>query len=155
MHFVNKIKDLLNNNKLAIFVDMDGVIADFEFLAPLEFRNKRPLMTNINTLKEISLLENVDLYILSVCRKDFEIEDKNYWLDTYASFFKKENRIIISKEMYPNLSSSKLKGQFLKKSIEKINDRKIIVIDDDNGVLRYLSQNFGDIILFQDSSLVD
>ncbi|MGE5455800.1 MAG: hypothetical protein ACM3O4_01660 [Ignavibacteriales bacterium] len=155
MYFANKIKDLIGNNKAAIFVDMDGVIADFEFLAPLEFRNKRPLTTNINTLKEVSLLENVELYILSVCRKDFEIEDKNYWLDNHAPFFKKENRIIISKESFPNLSSSKLKGNFLRTSIEKINDRKIIVIDDDNLVLRYLSQNFEDVILFQDSSLID
>ncbi len=155
MHFLNKIKELLSDKKGIIFVDMDGVIADFEFLAPLEFRNKRPLTTNINTLKEISLLDNVELYILSVCRKDFEVIDKNYWLDKYAAFFKKENRIIISKESYPDLSSSKLKAKFLKNSIEKIENKKIMVIDDDNGVLRYLSQNFEDVILFQDSSLID
>jgi len=155
MYFITKIKELLANNKGHVFVDMDGVIADFEFLLPLEFRNKRPLNTNINTLKEISLLDNVELYILSVCKKDFQIVDKNDWLDENAPFFKKENRIIISKETYPNLSSSKLKASFLKSAIDKISDAKIIVIDDDNEVLRYLSQNFKDVIFFQDSSLID
>ena len=155
MYFVTKIKELLGNNKGVIFVDMDGVIADFEFLLPLDFRNKRPLTTNINTLKEVSLLENVELYILSVCKKDSQIVDKNEWLDETAPFFKKENRIIISKESYPNISSSRLKASFLKKSIDKIIDTKVIVIDDDNEVLRYLSQNFKDVIFFQDSSLID
>lgn len=155
MYFINKVKELLGNNKGVIFVDMDGVIADFEFLAPLEFRNKRPLTTNINTLKEISGLDNVELYILSVCKKDFQIIDKNDWLDENAPFFKKENRIVISKESYPNIPSSKLKANFLKNEIDKIENKKIIVIDDDNEVLRYLSQNFEDVIFFQDSSLID
>ncbi len=155
MYFLNKVKELLGNNKGVIFVDMDGVIADFEFLAPLEFRNKRPLTTNINTLKEISGLDNVELYILSVCKKDFQIIDKNDWLDENAPFFKKENRIVISKESYPNIPSSKLKANFLKKEIDKIKNKKVIVIDDDNEVLRYLSQNFESVIFFQDSSLID
>lgn len=155
MYFLNKVKELLGNNKGVIFVDMDGVIADFEFLAPLEFRNKRPLTTNINTLKEISGLDNVELYILSVCKKDFQIIDKNDWLDENAPFFKKENRIVISKESYPNIPSSKLKANFLKKEIDKMENKKVIVIDDDNEVLRYLSQNFESVIFFQDSSLID
>jgi len=155
MYFLNKVKELLDNNKGVIFVDMDGVIADFEFLAPLEFRNKRPLTTNINTLKGVSSLDNVELYILSVCKKDFQIIDKNDWLDENAPFFKKENRIVISKESYPNISSSKLKAKFLKNEIAKIENKKVMVIDDDNEVLRYLSQNFENVIFFQDSSLID
>ncbi len=152
MYFINKIKEKYNNQNIVIFVDMDGVITDYDFSNKLDFKNKRCIMTNINTLKEISKLENVLLCILSVCRKDFEIKIKNDWLDKNAPFFKFENRIILSKENN-NLSSKELKCNFLNNYNRKNN--KIIVIDDDNEILKYLSKNVKDIDLYQDSSIID
>ena len=51
-----------------------------------------------NQLEIISKMSNVELFILSITRYSTGIEQKNWWLDTYAPFFKKENRVIISRE---------------------------------------------------------
>ena len=55
----------------------------------LEFHNKRSLYININILKEVNKLENIELRILSVSVFDKQVNDKNNWLDKYASFLKK------------------------------------------------------------------
>jgi hypothetical protein len=47
-----------------MFVDMDGVIASYDFGRPLEFDKKRPLLTNIKTLEEVSKIPGVKLHIL-------------------------------------------------------------------------------------------
>ena len=152
MYFYNLIKNLTKNKKLIIFVDMDGVIASYNFGKPLEFYNKRPLYTNIKTLKRVSELENVELHILSVCVFNRQIKDKNNWLDKYANFFKKENRMIISKESNNNLSSKELKLNYLK---SQETDKQIILIDDDNEVLKTIRKGTKNIIIYQDSELID
>ena len=65
---------------------MDGVIASYDFGKPLNFKKKRPLTTNIKTLSKVNKLANVELYILSVCRLERQIKEKNNWLDKYAPF---------------------------------------------------------------------
>ena len=152
MHFYELIKELTKNEETDIYVDMDGVIASYEFGKPLDFKNKRPLKTNIETIKKVSLLNNITVHILSVCREDYQINQKQEWLDKYASFFKKENRNILSKETFTNETSSELKSKFLNK-LER--NKKIILIDDDNKVLEVVRKNNPDIILLQDSELVD
>lgn len=152
MHFYELIKELSDGKTTDLYVDMDGVIASYEFGKPLDFKNKRPLKTNIETLKKVSTLKNINLHILSICRKDFQIEDKNEWLDKNAPFFKKENRNILSKETYTNYSSSELKSNFLNK-LKKEN--VIILLDDDNKVLETVRKNNDYVILLQDSELVD
>ena len=134
---------------------MDGVIADFEFLKPLDFQNKRPIQTNIKTLESISRLKDIKVYILLICKKDEQINDKNIWLDKYDPFFQKENRIIISKESRQNKSSKELKERALKKQIKALKRAKVVLIDDDNAILKHLAKNVKNIILFQDSSLID
>lgn len=151
MYFYNLIKKY--DEDLNIFVDMDGVITDYNFGSILDFKNKRPIKTNIKTLEKISKLNNVNLYILSICKKNNEINDKNEWLDKYAPYFKKENRIIISKENEKNKTSKELKYDYLKKY--KKENKKIIVIDDDNEILKYLQEHLEEVILFQDSSIID
>ena len=54
------IKDVLENlkeEKIKIFVDMDGVIADYDVGLPFEYHQKRPLYSNIAILEEISKIE--------------------------------------------------------------------------------------------------
>lgn len=155
MYFKDLIINKYNNEKVVIFVDMDGVIADYNFNRKLDFRNKRPIETNIKTLYEISLLKNVELFILSICKNNDHIEDKNYWLEKHASFFQKNNRIIISKEKKPNISSKRLKYDFLNNFTINEKNKKIIVIDDDNEILKYLSSKLDNIDLYQDSSMID
>jgi hypothetical protein len=148
------IKEYISNynEKLRIYVDMDGVIADYIVGKPYDFENKRPLFDSINKLKEVSEFNNVEMYILSICNNESQIAEKNNWLDKYASFFQKENRVIISKDDNPDKSSSELKRDYLK----KINtSEKIILIDDDNLILKFIRKELPSIILLQDSSLID
>ena len=152
MHFYELIKEKYHDKEVLLFVDMDGVIASYDFGKPLDFKNKRPLKTNIDTLKKVSELDNITVSILSVCRKDYQIAEKNEWLDKYAPFFKKENRNILSKESITGYSSAELKLNFLE-SVET--NKLIIMLDDDNKVLDTLSKSDKEIILYQDSELVD
>ena len=152
MHFYNLMKELSANSKIKLFVDMDGVIASYDFGKPLNFKVKRPLNTNIEVLRKVSSLENVELFILSVCRKNYQIDEKNERLDSNAPFFKKENRFILSKEKLPDVSSSNMKLHFLQNY--KIKD-KMVLVDDDNKVLSTVANELDNIILFQDSELID
>ena len=153
LFFVKKIKEIIKDEETIIFVDMDGVIAEYDFKGKLDFKSKRPLKSNIKVLSQVEQMTNVTLHILSVCRKDSDIDDKNYWLDKYAPFFKK--RTIISKESYPSKSSKELKLAFLQKFKQENPDVKLILIDDDNSILKYIWENLEGIKLIQDSSLVD
>ena len=74
-HFYNLIKKISLNNPIDLFIDMDVVIASYDFGYPLDFKNKRPLITNINTLKKISNLKKVNIFILSICRENYQIKD--------------------------------------------------------------------------------
>lgn len=149
MKIINEIKTMAKDQKIDIYVDMDGVIAEYDFGRPLDFLNKRPLLGNIKVLEEISKIPNVEMHILSICKKDSQINDKNVWLDKYAPFFKKENRNILSKETYTDRSSSELKVDFLN-NIESFK----ILIDDDNGILKEVDKKVKNISLYQDSSIV-
>ena len=152
MHFYELIQKQTKNKKTRIYVDMDGVIASYDIGKPYDFENKRPLTTNIKTLSKINNLENTELFILSICKKDSQIKEKNNWLDKYAPFFQKDNRIIISKESNPNLSSKELKLNYLK-SLKT--DNQIILIDDDNEIIKTIKDNAKNIISYQDSELTD
>ena len=152
MHFYELIKELSKNKKTIIYVDMDGVIASYDFGKPLDFKNKRPLSINIKTLSELVKLKNIELHILSVCRFDSQIIDKNDWLDKYASFFEKDKRTIISKESNSHCSAKELKLNYLKSLHSK---EQIVFIDDDNAVLETIHNELKNIILYQDSELID
>ena len=84
MYFYNLIKDF--KEEIMIFVDMDGVITDYNFGNKLDFKNKRPLTINIRTLKKISELKGVELYILSICKKILKLR-KKYLVRSKCSIF--------------------------------------------------------------------
>ena len=58
------------NNKIAIFIDMDGVVADYRFgegknienNVPGTYLNKRPIKTTIETLRKINEIFDFDMY---------------------------------------------------------------------------------------------
>lgn len=152
MHFYNIIKELSDKAEVMLFFDMDGVISSYDAGKKLNFANKRPLTENINKIKKISTLDNVTLYILSICKKNFQIEEKNNWLDKNAPFFDKSNRIIISKEQHPNIDSPTLKSDFLK----NLNtNSQIVLVDDDNAVIKKVLDVTDNVMVFQDSELID
>lgn len=152
MHFYNIIKELSDKAEVMLFFDMDGVISSYDAGKKLDFANKRPLTENINKIKKISTLNNVTLYILSICKKNFQIEEKNNWLDKNAPFFDKSNRIIISKEQHSNIDSPTLKSDFLK----NLNtNSQIVLVDDDNAVIKKVLDVTDNVMVFQDSELID
>ena len=151
MFFKDELETLTGNIKL--FVDMDGVIADFDVGKAKDYDKKRPLKTSIEKLKEISQMPNVELYILSVTRADTGLDEKHTWLDKFAPFFKKENRIIISREANNFEHSAVLKANYLK-AVEK-DDSIIILIDDDLKILKQVKEDVPEVILYKDTCLVD
>lgn len=85
-YFEEFIKEL-GNNKIKLFVDMDGVIADYTVVKEPDYLRKRPLYSNIKKIERISKFSNVELNILSVSIWTDGIAKKNQWLDKYAPFF--------------------------------------------------------------------
>ena len=145
------LKEYLNKymgEDIKLFVDMDGVIADYDIGNPGSYDKKRPLFTSINKLEEISKMDNVELYILSVSRMDIGVGEKNLWLDKYAPFFKEQNRIIMPRESNEYKKSDELKSEYLDGS-------KIIFIDDDVKVIDLVRMTNPDVILLKDTVLVD
>ncbi len=150
--YLKEIIESFGDKKIKIYIDMDGVVADYDVGKPDNFEKKRPLYTSIDKLKEISFMDNVSLYILSITRKNIGIEEKNIWLDKYMPFIDKNNRFILSKEEVRK-SSSELKVDFLKNI--KREDEVIILIDDDPLILKSVMDNVNDIVLLKDTVLVD
>lgn len=151
--YLKKYLEKYKNRSIKLFVDMDGVLADYIFGDAKDYDKKRPLYDSIKKLEEISKMSNVELYILSATRYSSGFEQKHWWLDTYAPFFKKENRIIISREANGMTESSVLKANYLKEY--KRDGSEIIVIDDDPKILKEIRKLNEDVILLKDSVLVD
>lgn len=142
-----------NDKKIKLFVDMDGVIADYIFGNASDYDKKRPLYDSINKLEEISKMNNVELYIFSATRKNEGINQKYLWLDKFAPFFKVENRIIISREDNDFVESAILKANYLKDFNR--DDSILIVIDDDPRNLKEINKLNKDVILLKDTALID
>ena len=152
MFFIDEIKKY-GDKKIRLFVDMDGVIADYNVGVARDYDKKRPLLSSIAKLEEISKLPNVEMYILSITRETIGRKEKNDWLDIYAPFFKKENRIIISREENNYTKSRILKNRYFTK-LDR-NDSLIIFIEDDPSILRDIMTSNKDVILYKDTALVD
>lgn len=151
--YLKKYLNQFGSKKIKIYVDMDGVIADYDVGIAADYDKKRPLISTISKLEEISKMENIELYILSISRMNEGINQKQIWLDVNAPFFKRSNRVIISRESNDFSQSSKLKSSYLK-NIER-DESIIIVIDDDPIILKEIRATNGDIILLKDTVLVD
>jgi hypothetical protein len=151
--YLKEYLDRYKDKKIKLFVDMDGVIADYEFGAAKEYDKKRPLYDSIKKLEEISKMDNIKLYIFSATRYSKGLEEKNWWLDKYAPFFEKENRIIISREAFSMEKSAILKAKYLKDL--KRDDSLLMVIDDDPRNLKEIHELNSDVILLKDTVLID
>ena len=147
-----KIINRFGQQKINLYIDMDGVIAEYD-IGNFDYNHIRPLTTNIKILESINQKDNVNIFLLSISKTNQIVLDKLKWLEKNVNFLKKENIIIISKEEIPNTSSKRLKSIKLKNLYDK--NKINIMVDDDNQVLKYLAQNNPEIIIFQDSSLID
>lgn len=155
MFFRKTVNELLSKyKKIRLYVDMDGVIADYVVGEAKDYDKKRALKTTIKQLEELSNLNNIELNILSISRMDIGVEQKNKWLDMYAPFFKKENRFIISRESNNMEKSYKLKCDFVKK-LKREDNTIIVVIDDDCDIVHKLKDENNDIEIYKDTIFVD
>lgn len=150
--YITDVLKKYKDKKIKLYVDMDGVIADYDVLNASNYDKKRPLETNIKILEEISKYPNIEMYILSVTRFNDGYNEKQIWLDKYIPFVKKDNRIIISREANNFQKSKILKSKYLKNINRE--DSLIILIDDDPRVLESVNKSSPDIILLKDTTLV-
>lgn len=151
--YLKEYLEKYNDKKVKLFVDMDGVIVDYDFGEPRDYDKKRPLFDSIKKLEIISEMPNIELFIFSATRMNEGFDQKQQWLDKYAPFFKKENRIIISRESNNMEESASLKANYLKDF--KRDDSIIMVIEDDPKNMKEINKLNEDVILLKDTILVD
>lgn len=132
---------------------MDGVLAEYD-IGNFDYESIRPLTSTIKKIEDLYKEDNISIYILSICKTNNIVYDKITWFKKHMPFLKQENIILLSKEdnKYQGISSKEIKSNYLKENAK--NDVNI-VIDDDNSVIKYIIKNNEDLIVFQDSSLVD
>lgn len=149
MFFVEEIKRIVLKNKikkLGIFVDMDGVIADYRFGEGKNiidnvsgvYINKRPIKTTINNLKEIMKEINGDLHIISSCLFEEQKEEKVEWINKNMQFINENNiNIIISKnfELRKELKVDKIL------EIMKVKGYDYSILIDDTHEILFLALN--------------
>ncbi len=150
--FLERVKEIKKKNgKIAIFVDMDGTIAEYpvyqeENVAKAmeeEYSKIEPVNYIINILKELSKIENIDLYILTLSKTIQISEEKIKWLKKYVNFIQEKNWIIITKEL----------GEYNKENRDFIKALKMqeklpiydfeILLDDDHKVLKETQKLLG------------
>ena len=151
--YIDDVLEKYKDEKIQLYCDMDGVIADYEVGKACDYDKKRPLFDSIKKLETISKWPNIDLYIFSATRESKGIGQKNSWLDIYAPFFKKENRIILSREDNDMAKSAELKANYLKDYPR--DESLIMVIDDDPRNLKEIEKYSKDVILLKDTALID
>lgn len=153
MSFYNTIKEICEkNNKVALFIDMDGTIAEYTVFDDNYittetrgvFINSKPLNIVIENLGKLSKIKNLDLYILSLSRSKIIIEEKKKWLKKYAPFIKEENYIILCREKgeYNSENKEVVKSEKMK---EKLNNYDfVILVDDEHKILRRAKKELKD-----------
>ena len=143
--FVNEIKEICKKNKKEdMYIDMDGTIAEYHLYNPEEISRKmeeeylknEPLKNVIDVLEEISKINNIEMYILSLSKTKKITEKKKIWLKKYVPFIKEENWIILTKEIgeYSNENRNEIKGKNIE--LRQKDYDKSIMLDDEQVVLR-------------------
>ncbi len=123
---------------------MDGTIAEYHLYNPEEISRKmeeeylknEPLKNVIDVLEEISKINNIEMYILSLSKTKKITEKKKIWLKKYVPFIKEENWIILTKEIgeYSNENRNEIKGKNIE--LRQKDYDKSIMLDDEQVVLR-------------------
>ena len=150
--FIKEYLEQFKGKKIRLYVDMDGVIADYDVGIPWGFDKKRPLKTSIGLIEELSKRDDIEVFILSVTRFDAGIEEKCGWLEKNAPFIKRDNMVILSRESNDFKISAELKSEYLQ-NVER-NDDVIVVIDDDPLILKMIGETSKDIYRLKDTTLI-
>lgn len=148
-----KTLDEYKDSNITIYVDMDGVIAEYD-IGNFDYNTIRPLKSNIKRIEELVQRDNIKVKILTVCKTNKIVEEKIDWLKRNMDFFNIDDVIFISKEQeeYKGIESFELKSNYLKDNIDSdIN----ILVDDDNSIIKYVRKNNPELLVFQVSSWID
>ena len=143
MYFIKELEKIIkknNNAKIAIFIDMDGVVADYRFGEGKNiennikgtYLNKRAITITINVLKKVYEQFDFEMFILSSCRFEEQVEEKKLWLKNNMPFIKKDNQLFIISRTFEErkiLKINKIK-EFINEKYEKA-----IMIDDTHDIL--------------------
>lgn len=143
--FFNRINEICSKyKKVAIFIDMDGTINEYTVYSDNEilkrmgdnYKNAEPIQEVIESLREISKIPNIDLYILSLSKSNKISNEKDIWLEKYTNFIPKENWIILTKENgdYDNENRDQIKPLKMQEKLNKY--EHVILLDDDHRILR-------------------
>ena len=100
------------------------------------YKNAEPIQEVIESLREISKIPNIDLYILSLSKSNKISNEKDIWLEKYTNFIPKENWIILTKENgdYDNENRDQIKPLKMQEKLNKY--EHVILLDDDHRILR-------------------
>ena len=138
--FIEKVKKTCQENqKVAMFIDMDGTIAVYNVYPEdkvaekmeEDYDNAEPLKDIIKTLEKISQISNIDLYILSLSKTSKLTEKKKKWLEKNTPFIPQKNWLIITI----------IKAKKIEEKGDQYNH--LILLDDDHKVLREAQKELG------------
>lgn len=142
MFFVEELKRIRNNysGRIALFIDMDGVVADYRFGEGKNiennikgtYLNKRPIKTTIEVLKKVSNNFDFDMFILSSCRFQEQIEEKSEWLKVNMPFIQEEKYLFVISDTFEDRKIMKI-NKIKEIMNEKYNNA--ILIDDTHDIL--------------------
>lgn len=149
MNIYSIISKLTDNGEVHIYLDIDGVLSNYDVGNLVDFKEKRVLHNNVDSIKFLSTIPNVELYILSVYKDDLEKSSKSSWLDMNANFIMNDHRIFLNKT---DKSIMEIKSDYIK---ELSRTNKLVYLDSDNNVLEYVKYNNKDIEVLHASELVD
>ncbi|HHX99152.1 TPA: hypothetical protein GX533_00480 [Candidatus Dojkabacteria bacterium] len=151
MYFIKELHKIRYNctGGIALFIDMDGVVADYRFGEGENIENnvygtylyKRPIKTSINILKKVNEQFDFEMFILSSCRYSEQIGEKSKWLEKNMPFIKKENQLFVISNTFEDRKM--LKIDKIKQTIDGKYE-KAIMIDDTHDVLFLAIKELGD-----------
>ncbi len=154
MYFISELKKIRkeNSSNIAIFIDMDGVVADYRFGEGKNiennvagtYLNKRPILTAINILKEVNNTFDFDMYILSSCRHDEQVIEKRKWLEKNMPFIDRKHQLFVVSNTFDDRKMLKINK--IKELIDKKYD-KIVMIDDTHDILFLAIRELGDKVI--------
>lgn len=154
MYFISELKKIRkeNSSNIAIFIDMDGVVADYRFGEGKNiennvagtYLNKRPILTAINILKEVNNTFDFDMYILSSCRYDEQVIEKRKWLEKNMPFIDRKHQLFVVSNTFDDRKMLKINK--IKELIDKKYD-KIVMIDDTHDILFLAIRELGDKVI--------
>ena len=150
--FIEKIQKICEENqKVAMFIDMDGTINEYEVYSESSvakqmednYSRVEPVMPIIEVIEKINKIANIDLYILSLSKTNKISEEKDIWLDRYIEFIPRENRIVLTKENggYSSENRDIIKALKMQEKLSEYD--RLILLDDDHKILKNVGEILG------------